>query len=90
MAKKDNDIEARIRKLAEARGIDEDRLLEILDGLVHDCKAQEASSINNDGIESQVEYVGIEEAEQAIREATNSDLDIAADIAADYRDRDEN
>lgn len=42
------------------------------DGLVHDLKSEEASAINNKGIESQVryivEYFGIEEAIKKIKE----------------------
>jgi hypothetical protein len=58
----------RIRKLATANGIDGERLQEIMDDLVHDFKSQEASSINNGGIDEQVEYIGFEDAERAIQE----------------------
>ena len=35
-------------------------LIDQLDELVHDAKASEAAAINNGGIESQVEYFGLD------------------------------
>ena len=42
-----------IVKYLEGRGFDASNL----DDVVHDCKGEEAASINNGGMESQVEYL---------------------------------
>jgi hypothetical protein len=40
-------------------------LIDELDELVHDAKASEAAGINNGGIESQAEYLGLDVAKLA-------------------------
>jgi hypothetical protein len=42
-----------------------DTLIDRLDELLHDAKASEAAAINNDGIEAQAEYLGLDAAELA-------------------------
>jgi len=44
---------AALQALAETLGLEEDAL----DETVYDCKAEEASAINNQGLAAQVEYL---------------------------------
>ena len=41
---------------------------EFLDEDVHDAKATEASAINNDGLETQIEYLGADCVEELLKE----------------------
>jgi hypothetical protein len=50
----DNEVLARLLALTDAA---DDRQIEALDELVHDVKAGEAASINNAGVEAQIEFL---------------------------------
>ena len=63
---------SKISELADSlrEDYDEDLVCEVLDEMVHDAKGEEAAAINNDGLESQLEYLfkgGT--TEESIREA---------------------
>ena len=56
----------KVRKMISQERVSSSALIEALDEDVHDSKSQEASSINNRGLEAQLEYLAGEEEEDIL------------------------
>jgi hypothetical protein len=56
----------RLRTEMLVRGVTEEQMIAELDNIVHDMKSEEASSLNNEGIDTQLEYVGLAAAMTAL------------------------
>jgi hypothetical protein len=58
MSKIPKDVAKTALLKARKCGISLDALVEVLDDEVHSIKGEEAATINNDGIESQIGFIG--------------------------------